>query len=256
MRIPFQINSNGKMLLGISHIANTQADTPIVVIMCYGLNGNRVEQHRMSVKLGEICEDNSINLIRFDYANLGLSEGDFFYSTISERVKNVVDIYDFLKGCFNKKTIVYLIGFSDGAKIAIQAKEYIEDFYGLICWNPIIKIPNVAKISNQASNRASKLKIHNEYRKPYKPLFGVCINLNMVKEIENDNSLEKINEKERNLFLFGENDRFTQHIRSYIGSMGLTRVNIGLIQGSGHLFNSVSHKNQVFENTIKWILGK
>jgi len=37
VRIPFQINSGGKDVLGVMHIPNRQNDIPVVIIMCYGL---------------------------------------------------------------------------------------------------------------------------------------------------------------------------------------------------------------------------
>src|SRR5690554_656776 len=216
MRIPFQINSDGNELLGILHIANRQQEIPVVIITCYGLNGTRVEQHRMSVKFGEMCEGNAINLIRFDYTNVGVSEGDFFFTTISERIRNIVDVYSFIKGCFNCEISVFLIGFSDGAKIAIQAKEYIEDFEGLICWNPIINVPQVLETSSAETTIKEKLKIHKKYRKPYKQLFGVALNTNIIKEIETDISVDKLDNGYKKLFVFGEKDRFTKHIRAFI----------------------------------------
>ncbi|NLM10227.1 MAG: hypothetical protein GX213_05515 [Clostridiaceae bacterium] len=254
MRIPFQINSGGKDVLGVMHIPNRQNDIPVVIIMCYGLNGNRTEQHRMSVKLGEMCEVNSVNLVRFDYANVGVSEGDFFFSSISERVRNVIDIYNFVYGCFNREISVYLIGFSDGAKIAIQAQEHIGYFSGLICWNPIIKVPYISESMDRNPSGPVKLKIHQKYKKPYKPLFGVCLNTGLIKEIERDNSVSKLSNLGRTLFVFGEKDKYTKHIRAYFESRNLINTNIVIIEGAGHLFNSPAYERQVNESTIKWIL--
>lgn len=250
MKIPFQINSCGRIILGILHAAQIQNEIPLVVIMCYGLNGNRVEQHRMSVKLGEICELNSINLIRFDYVNTGISEGDFFFSNTLERIKNVIDVYTFIKGCFNSKIHVYLVGFSDGAKIAIQAKEYIIDFCGFILWNPMMRISGVAE---SASNRTNKLLFHKRFKKPYKALFGVCLNMGLVREIENDETIAALDDKINQLLIFGEQDRYTKNIREYIESKRLANTCIKVISNAGHLFNSVDSERQVNEYTVAWI---
>lgn len=251
MRIPFQINSNKKELLGVYHVAKHQFDIPIVVIMCYGLNGNRSEQHRMSVKFGELCEENSLNLVRFDYSDVGVSEGDFFYSNLSSRVKNVIDIYNFIKGCYNQKLSVFLVGFSDGAKIAINAKQYISDFSGLIFWNPIIRVSTENSIKRV--RMMEKLKLHKKYREPYKQLFGVCLNINMIKELDNDNSFEKLNEPFEKLFIFGEKDEFTHSIREVVEKSFFLKSKIIIIGGSGHVFSSVSWEREVSEYSIKWI---
>lgn len=253
MRVPFQVNSNGRDLLGILHIANKQQDTPIVIIMCYGLNGNRVEQHRMSVKLGELCEENSVNFVRFDYANVGISEGEFFFSTLSERIKNVVDIYRFVSGCFNRRLAVFLIGFSDGAKIAIQAKEQIDEMKGIMCWNPIINIPHPMDSNSEAAKEKGKLRIHKKYKKPYKQLFGVCLNTIIMKEIGCDNSVDKLDDNVHKLFVFGENDRFTKGIRAYVENMNFHNNRIVIISNAGHLFGSTVCEQQVNQITLKWI---
>lgn len=155
MRIPFQINSGGKDVLGVMHIPNRQNDIPVVIIMCYGLNGNRTEQHRSMDR------------------------------------------------------------------------------------NPSDPV---------------KLKIHQKYKKPYKPLFGVCLNTGLIKEIERDNSVSKLSNLGRTLFVFGEKDKYTKHIRAYFESRNLINTNIVIIEGAGHLFNSPAYERQVNESTIKWIL--
>ena len=145
MRVPFQINSINKSLLGIFHISENQCAKRIVLVMCYGLNGNRVEQHRMSVKFGEECEKKGVNLVRFDYTDVGVSEGCFEESRLSDRVQNVIDVILYVKGCFNEAIDIYLIGFSDGAKIAANSMEQMPECKGVILWNPIINIEGKQK---------------------------------------------------------------------------------------------------------------
>ena len=253
MRMPFQINSNGKDLLGIVHIANKQLDIPVIIIMCYGLNGNRCEQHRMSVKLGEMCEKHAINVVRFDYSDVGISEGDFFSSKLSDRIQNVIDIYNFIKGCFDNRLSVFLVGFSDGAKIAIKSKQYISDFKGLICWNPIIRVPIDANAKNNVSK--IKLKLHKKYKKPYKQLFGVCLNMDIINELDRDNSIDVLDDNFDKLFVFGERDGFTYHIRQYIEGHLFQKLQIIIISDSGHLFGSTLWEKQVIECSVKWIKG-
>ena len=213
MRVPIQINSMNKTLLGVFHIPNTQCKRIKVIIMCYGLNGNRVEQHRMCVKFGEVCEKNNINLVRFDYTDVGVSEGDFGYSTLSNRVTNVIDVVDYVRGCFNQEIDIYLVGFSDGAKIAANSFLELKCCKGIILWNPIINIgTGQIKNENRMNNR---LKIDRSTKKPYKPLFGLKLNLQMIRELMKDKSMELMKCSYKKLFVFGEKDAFTSEIRKY-----------------------------------------
>lgn len=253
MRVPFQISSSGKELAGIFHISGKQREIPVVLIMCYGLNGNRSEQHRMSVKLGELCEKNAINIVRFDYADTGISEGDFYFTNISVRIRNVVDIYDFVSGCFGGKLLVYLAGFSDGAKIVINAKEYIDKLQGIVLWNPIINIPKEAAVENELQKISKKMKLHKKYRKPYKQLLGLCMNPMLISELKYDNSAEKLNDNLQKLFIFGEEDRFTKKIKEYIEECRFHNVSISIIKEAGHLFGSTVMERQVNDITVKWI---
>ena len=253
MRFPFQINSCGKNLLGILHTPKKQRNIPIVMIMCYGLNGNRVEQHRMCVKLGEMCETYSINLIRFDYINVGVSEGDFFFSNLSERVKNLIDVYNFILGCFNSKLSLYLNGFSDGAKIILKAKEHINGVDGLIFWNPVINILNLQNHETANDALVEKLKIHPVYKKPYMPFYGSCLSTDIIKNIVNDDSVVLLNDKRKKLFIFGENDINTKHVRAFIERMNCKYTQIKIVNNAEHLFNDEMHEHHVLINTVSWI---
>ena len=98
-------------------------------------------QHRIGVKLGKFFEENGVNLIRFDYRNLGVSDGYFEQSNMKDRIKDIKEVCNYIKSCFgNIKTEIFLIGFSDGARNAILATQSIKELKGLILWNPIFNI--------------------------------------------------------------------------------------------------------------------
>ena len=258
MRIPFQIESRNKNILGLFHIAARQKNIPIVVVMCYGLNGNRVEQHRMSVKMGDLLQEKGINMVRFDYCNTGVSEGNFFDTTIVERRKNLIDICNYINGCFNRKIKIYLIGFSDGAKIAANTAHDIPECSGVIFWNPIIKIPSIDKDAQKKKYLSGKLKLHPIYKKPYKPLFGSCLSDKLMREIENDKSLSLLYKQSEKLFIFAECDNLTREIRKYLTRefASFSEVTFHVIEGSNHLFCHSEHEKSVCSTTINWILSR
>lgn len=256
MRVPFQIISKNKCILGIFHIAENQSPNNPTIIMCYGLNGNRVEQHRMSIKLGEECEKNGINLVRFDYSDVGVSEGSFENSLISSRIQNTVDVIEYVKGCYRGKPDIYLIGFSDGAKVAAGVMEKEPENKGIILWNPIVKIDSSQKEKKAGTEGEKKrILIDPKTRKPYLPLYGVKMGLGLLKEISCDSSSILLKAGYKKLFLFGERDRFTKEIADFFGDNIADYPNseIVTIPKAGHLFASEANEKEVILTTIDFI---
>lgn len=256
MRIPFQINSVNKSLLGILHISENQQAKKIVLIMCYGLNGNRVEQHRMSVKLGEVCEKKGINLVRFDYTDVGISEGSFENSKLSDRVQNAIDVITFVKGCFNEAIDIYLIGFSDGARIAVNSIERMPDCKGVILWNPIVNIEGQQNVQKTMAKEENRILLDKRTHKPYKPLFGDKLGLVMLRELSTDNSAMLLKKDYKKLFVFGEKDVFTKEIRQYFYDHRDEYPNSDfiIIRNAGHLFSDRKFENEVIAKSTNYAI--
>jgi len=258
MRIPIQFKSNEDLILGIFHVANHQLDIPIVLVMCYGMNGNRVIQHRMAVKLGESLEKKGVNLVRFDYRNVGVSDGSFEKTSIKERIDDTLNVCKYVKACFyDKKIKIVLIGFSDGARNVLNiAENKIVD--GIILWNPIFNIiSGNNKVNTNMNSR--KLSLHPLYRKPIKKLLGVAINLELIREIEAENVIEIFEKIDKQvLVIFGEDDELTKDIRKYLfykGLMDKKNISSFIIKKANHLFNESEQVEEVFEVTIEWIMS-
>mgnify|MGYP000847426105 CR=1 FL=1 len=256
MHIPFQFEVKGKLILGMFHTANQQRQIPVVLIMCYGLNGNRVVQHRISVKLGEISENEGINLIRFDYRNVGVSEGRFEQSNIEDRVDDIIEVCKYAKSCFYDQAIkIVLIGFSDGARNALQVTKTF-DIDGLILWNPIFNVPQKSDATIDSNKK--KLILHPLYKTPIKKLLGVGLSLDMIKQIESEDALISLRKYENNiLLLFGDNDALTKNVRFQLTTTGLinkSNVDYVIIKNADHLFNRSTYVNEVFDATTDWVI--
>lgn len=255
MHIPFQFENKGTLILGIFHVANQQLKDPIVLIMCYGLNGNRVVENRISVKLGEFLENNGINLVRFDYRNVGVSEGCFEYSSIEDRVSDIIEVCKYVKSCFYDKMIkIILIGFSDGARNAIQAINRVE-VDGLILWNPIFNVP--LKSNNRIELSRNKFILHPLYKIPIKKLLGVGLNHKIIKQIDTETTVNTLeNYVGGVLLLFGDNDDLTKDVRAYLTSKNYVNnrnVNYAIIKNANHLFNRSICVKELFDITLEWL---
>lgn len=252
MRMPFQVYSNDKQVLGIMHIAKHQRNIAKVLVMCYGLNGNRVEQHRMSVKLGNKCEQIDINFVRFDYSDCGVSEGDFSNSTLKRRISDLENVLNFIGGCFDGKVEIYIVGFSDGAKIASKAATMSKLIKGIILWNPII---NIEQSYMETKGKKDKLKINKKTGRIYKPLFGLEMSTLMIEELKKDSSVEDLKNDYNKLTVFGSADMFTKNIQVYFEDKKIEFPNMQIkyVDGAGHVFSSIEWENEVFDTTLEFI---
>ena len=223
MEIPVQLGINNKLSFGVFHITPHQNSIPVVLVMCYGLNGDRVEQHRMSVKAGRYASSLQVNFLRFDYCNQGVSQGAFQNVTIASKTDDVLHWIKNVRAYFENEQIkIYLIGFSDGARVAVNAAIHSEDINGLILWNPIVKLPNSQEESANPHAAKDRLYMDRKTRNIYKKLLGVKLNTTILNEMKNDNTFSSlINYKKPILYVFGSEDRFTKYLQRVIYHIGI-----------------------------------
>ena len=254
MEIPVNILVRGKNLLGVLNIAEHQLNDPILVVMCYGFNGDRVEQHRMSVTMGRVFAENRLNFCRIDFRNQGLSEGTFDDFLFSEKIEDINEIIAVLKACFRNENLkVFLIGFSNGCKVAIDALQKNSDIYGAVLWNPILQ-ELINKQENAGESR--RLQRHPKTGKFYKSRYSLRLNIGLLYEMNADKSLEElINTRKNVLCILSKDDstiqEFVHEIEKYQEN---DNVYVQYIYNSDHLFGSVDDVNQVISSTLNWIL--
>lgn len=257
MEVPITILIRDKTVLGILNIANRQLKKPIVVIMCYGFNGDRVEQHRMSVTMGRLFEENGINFCRFDFRNQGLSDGCFDNFIFTEKQEDITAIIDFMIACFRNDNLnIYLIGFSNGCKVAIDTICDDSRINGIILWNPILQELSTGRGEDAGDSR--RLYRHPITGKPYKKFYSLRLNINLIRELNNDKSMTKLRNLDNDvLCILSKND---VSIKSFIEqSKELTKkknLYIEYIDDTDHLFGSVTKVKEVINLTLQWILAR
>ena len=255
MEIPVSISIKNKTLYGIINVPHVQPTVPVLVLMCYGFNGDRVEQHRMSVTMGRLSEQYGITFARFDYRNQGLSDGCFDDFTFAEKIYDVKKIIEFIQCCYYCKPMkIFLVGFSNGCKVAIDACYEYDIITGIAIWNPILhEITSVAKISSDENKRLYK---HPVTGRPYKKFASLRLNLNLLYEIRKDNSMTKLRELSTPVFcVLSEDDEQIDDIRHHIHEMMPSNtLTIRNVKGTDHLFSDLHSCRYVIELTLKWII--
>lgn len=149
-RYPFELKrQNNQYIFGMIDYQNDFKDVSKVCIVCNGMNGNRIEASRMLIKFSNVATTlRNMACVRFDYYGTGLSDGEFYESSIESRVADLFIVINFIKAKFyHENTQLFLIGFSDGIKVILDYLEkYTEENYQIIAWSPtIFELPSEVK---------------------------------------------------------------------------------------------------------------
>lgn len=247
MKIPFQVNSNSKMIMGILHLPLRHLKNNPFIILCYGLNGNRVENNRLLVKASNFFEENGIAFVRFDYTGLGISEGEFWEVSQETKVSDTINVFKFIKNCyFNTPITFYLLGFSDGAKIVnYVANKLGNEIDSVIYWNPVL-------VDNEANSEQiweNKIKF---VRNPYNnemvyPYIGNFMNLKYLRELQNrENLFDLFKNKQYNITaFFSENDDLSKATQKLFENDDYS-IKGFVIKSNSHVFNEDEAQNELF----------
>lgn len=242
----FTIHYNDEKIFGVySSAINSNA----IVILCYGMNGNRSCQHRLAIKLESELARNNMDMVRFDYWGVGLSESFFEKSTIESRVESLEAIISYVQQ--KKKGFpIILLGFSDGARIAVLSTLH-NKINGIILWNAIFTMENGNRILNYSND--FKLKMHTLYHIPVKELLGVGLNLQTLKEMRRRDIIEIYESLSCSKFaIFGTEDEMSKETQKYFTSDSHNSA-VLYIPGADHLFNRNLWEQRLICQTINYL---
>lgn len=256
MQIPIQIDVGGQYVFGMLHLPRKKVNPLRVVVMCYGLNGNRVENNRMTVFFGRKAEESGIAFCRFDYRGLGVSEGEFWNTSVQTKVEDVLAVVHHIKACFRDERIqIFALGYSDGVRIVLDLIERIKDIVGICLWSPIL----YTLIDNAHGRHARKFVREPNTGSLVLPHRGLWMGKEYLKQ-----QIYKGDEPERlKKFLkpcmafFGGNDPLTIKTRDRMIEMQNCErrdIEIAVVDGADHLFSRVSWSEQVIDKTLDWVL--
>lgn len=131
-----RFSAEGKALFGILHLPRGRAAYRSILLMVVGGPQNRVGSHRSFVTLARAFAARGIPVLRFDYAGLGDSEGDwrgFTYAGPSIRAA-----VDFLHAAFPSLKNVVLWSLCDGSAACSLYAPADKRIGGMILSNPYV----------------------------------------------------------------------------------------------------------------------
>jgi len=247
-------------LRGMIHIPD-QGEAPYPgVILYHGFAGSRMEPSFIFVRLSRLLMANNIASVRFDFLGSGESDGDFEEMTFSSEIEDGFDILRFFSGRPEiDRQRIFLLGLSMGGSIAGYVAGSKESkgsksgkgpaIKGLILWAAAGEMKVLAR---ERSSADKSLPTDNPLDRK-----GLKIGLNFINDIEN---LEIMKVTSRylgpGLIVHGtEDETVPPEVALKYEEMLSGHTRLISIDGADHAFGSIPWQEELFSNTLEFILA-
>jgi len=259
------IKKKNSTLRGMIHIPD-QGEGPYPgVILYHGFAGNRTEPSFIFVRLSRLLMANNIASVRFDFLGSGESDGDFEEMTFSSEIEDAFAILDYFSGRPEiDRQRIFLLGLSMGGSIA-----------GYVAGSKNSKVSKVSKGNKGSKGPAIKGLIlwaaagemkelarerssADKSLPPENPLDrkGLKIGLNFINDIEKL-EIMKVTSRYRGpvLILHGSKDETVPpEIALEYKEMLSGPTRLISIDGADHAFGSIPWQQELFSNTLEFVL--
>ncbi len=252
MRVPIQVDNEGRIILGMLYISPSRKKSSPVVILNYGLNGDRVDNHRLAVLFATKANEQGITVVTYDYSGCGVSSNEFWETSLTTKSDDAAMVIDFVKSCFSEeKPDLILLGYSDGIRVIDTLLKRREDISAICAWNPIFK-----SMTTTFKSSDKKITIEPSTKKLVFPVFGVYMGMDYLKEANQDTTVDDIlNHALPKLMVFGTGDIHTLEFQKEFKTKRNAGSNFDLyeIENANHLFNRLSWSEELVDKTIGWV---
>ncbi|MCC6558908.1 MAG: hypothetical protein IT372_38765 [Polyangiaceae bacterium] len=253
MQVPVQIEEQGRVILGMLHVPARRAEGGPVILLNYGLNGDRVDNHRLSILLARRANAAGITVVRFDYSGCGVSSSEFHDTSIATKVEDTTAMIDFIEGCsLGEPFKLVLLGYSDGIRVIHRVLARRRGISAVAAWNPVVR----SMTETFRPSKRSRMAIEPTTRKLVLPLFGVYLGMDYLKEANEHLAIKDVlDHAVPKLFVFGTGDAHTLAFQKELGAARRERQDFDLveIEGANHLFNRVAWSEELVEKTVDWV---
>lgn len=242
--ISYQENQEKEYIPIVKHYNYSEAkETRGIVIFLPGLGGDKVDNYKCGPRLGDFFAEKGYIFFRYDNRFSGSSKKGLENFTWS---KVISDFDDFMKYISTSEKIntsnIFLIGWSEGAKVVSYALSQYPNITGACLWNPIID-------DNQEKNRKSvKFTVNN--KKVVTSLAGEFLSIDFFIDSKKWNFMNYLKENKRPIkILWGEKDILSETYKSLYPYYG---KHYEIIETNHHLFSFVLI-DTLIQKSFNWI---
>ncbi|WP_127572626.1 alpha/beta hydrolase [Paenibacillus xylaniclasticus] len=249
------ITTDRGQILGV--IDGYSESRDVLFVACYGFNGERTESHRMTVKFSRLLSNSQIMTLRYDYTGLGVSEGEFHNVTLRSKYKDAEEVIEYIINKFSHIKKIVLLGFSDGARIALKAainyKKRI-DIIGIVLWSPLLIDETYAVEESKSYSNIVRVVDNKHVIHSYGLWMNIKYNNLILKKSDrmwSDLSIPI-------LTVYGEKDNMVTASRIFHEEVISKNNNnkVVVVPEAEHTFAKRKFEDHVFEVTQKWIVER
>lgn len=246
---PIHFKNEGVDLFGMIHLPAGRRKKFPAVLFLHGFLSNRIEHHRIFVKMARLLEAQGIVSLRFDFRGCGESGGDTRDMTLSGMMSDTQAAFEWLsRHRFVNHKKVALLGMSLGSGMGAILAGRDPRPRALVLWTPVEDLMECLAI--KAAGHDVKTILHS----PQIDYLGNILSHEFFSEFELFQPLEAVkNFKGATLVIQGSEDKIVppQQAEKYKKALkGRHPHNRQLtIEGADHIFASVPWETRVLETT-------
>lgn len=237
---------NNQKIFGMLHLPESNRRVPGVAF-CHGFTGNRIEVHRLFVKMARQLAANGIAALRFDFRGSGESEGDFEQITISDEITDALAALDFLRRQSEiESERIGIIGLSLGGCVAACAAARDGRVKALALWAAVAD-PNILKPGD--STLLGLLA-----KEGWIDVGGWRVSRNFYEDARTIHPLQEVSKYNGSvLIIHGSRDSVVpvEHAYWYYNAFQGPKE-LYILPEADHTFNKVTWEEEVLRITLSW----
>jgi hypothetical protein len=247
-----EIQHQNIILRGMEHVPNEGTSFPAVILF-HGFTGNRLEPHRMFLKISRALEAKGIASFRFDFAGSGESDGDFEDMTLSSEVADAHAILDHVqKDSRIDPENISLLGLSMGGLVAsLVAGDRADDVRRLVLMAPAGDWMKaiVSQVAGQQVSQEQSVYDHG----------GNLVGRAFAEDLENLDTYPRAGQYKGDVLLIhGSEDETVppQVSGEYRDRAYGSNADVHIIEGADHTFNGHEWEQEVIRLILSFLTEK
>ncbi|HEY8344769.1 MAG TPA: alpha/beta fold hydrolase [Bacillota bacterium] len=252
MQKAIELVVNGKTLRGMYHRPEQEGKYPTVILF-HGFTGNKLEPHRIFVKLSRILAEQGLAALRFDFSGSGESDGDFAEMTFSTEVREAEEILGYARALpTTDQERIGVVGLSMGGAVAsILAGKNPDLIKALVLWSAA-GIDIMLKIYR---SKEAQQDLYPRNQRGEIDIGGLWLNHGFYEDLQKWNTYEALrNYQGPALILHGTEDQTVPPATAEKYQAALAgRAKVVYVAGADHTYNRIHWEEKVLTETTAFL---